>query len=1342
MRILTRLRSYCSPFVFRLIIIACIGAPALVHAQIQGNYTIDSRQPTANRNFQTFTDAIIFMANGIDGAVTFDVAPGSGPYNEQLFLNYRLNTSVTKTLTFNCNGVTLTFLSTNSLARAGIKLDSIDYVTFDNLVIVPTATAITEYGVGVHIVHDADHNTIRNCTILNGVNTSQPQNNEGIVLNGSDDFASSQGASNCDSNLIINNTIKGGFTGVTMSSVPIYPEPAVLMKGNQVLNNKISGFWNSGLYLFYNDNTLVQGNDITNAHVLSDATGITLFETNTNMKVIGNRIHNFVGDPSDPNPALRGINLGSPVATAATVNLIANNLIYDFQSAGAQYGISTSSGAYLNIYHNTIALDNHAYTGSGLTYGMFFDGFTDFNMLNNIVTISRTTSGKNVGLYLSQAITRFTSERNLLYLPSGSSSANAVGNYSGTQTTLTDWRTKTGRDLLSVSSDPQYVDPVNFNLIPNDKSIDNMGTYVGINNDFAGAVRNNQHPDIGAYEFLTPACVGPAVGGNATMLPGMPVCEGSPMALNLAGNSFGTGQTYQWQTSSTINGTYTNLGQALAHPAYSTPAVSTLYYRAAVTCGSQVEYSVPILVNVSPSLAAATYTINNTQATGGTNFQSYNDALNAIRCGIRGPVVFNVAAGTGPYREQLIIPQINGSSATNTVTFNGNGTTLTYLSTNTNERAVLKLNGARYFIFDNLNIVAEATGSGQYGVGVQLLNEADHNTVKNCTINLSTTSTSTDLIGVVIDPLANKYTDVSAPNYCDSNTITGNTIIGGQYAITCTSSPAVLSQGNAITKNTIKDFRQYGIYIAGTNNTLVEGNDLSRPTRTNNGSTLYAIYSAGTHKNLSISKNKIHNPWDGAKTATTSFYGIINDGNLSNLAEPIIVSNNLIYNFYGAGPQTGLYNIGSDSIQYYHNTISLEDPATNTQTTRGFYQSGEAHGILFKNNNIVIKRGGTGAKHCIYINTAATTFESNYNNFYNGSTGGTKNFIGYVKSKDYATVALWQPASLNDANTISVYPNFQDPANADFTPTLLDMDNKGIPVGISTDINGVTRHPKPDIGAFEFSICLSLTKPVVSVSNATTSEVDFSWPAVTNATGYLVSTDGSTFVTPSSGATGLTHIVSNVLAGTDVSLTVIALGTTTDCPGDTSDKVTGRTLCLQLGAGPNAKIDTVTTNSVRFSWLAVTNATSYKVSTDGVNYVTPSSGPTGLYHIITGLAAGTTINFTVQAQGTSVNCPTATSTPLTARTLNNKYFVPNAFTPNGNGKSDVFKIESSEIASLRLMIFNQWGEKIFESNSQQNGWDGTYKGKQQPVGVYVYALSMTMTDGSVVNKKGTITLIR
>jgi gliding motility-associated-like protein len=61
---------------------------------------------------------------------------------------------------------------------------------------------------------------------------------------------------------------------------------------------------------------------------------------------------------------------------------------------------------------------------------------------------------------------------------------------------------------------------------------------------------------------------------------------------------------------------------------------------------------------------------------------------------------------------------------------------------------------------------------------------------------------------------------------------------------------------------------------------------------------------------------------------------------------------------------------------------------------------------------------------------------------------------------------------------------------------------------------------------------------------------------------------------------------------------------------------------------------------------------------------------------------------------------------------------------------------------MHLMIFNQWGEKIFETSQQQPGWDGMYKGKPAPVGVYVYVLNMTMQDGTTVNKKGTINLIR
>jgi trimeric autotransporter adhesin len=1257
MRNLKRLRLYCSSFVFRLILAASFFAPGALQAQVQGNYTIDSRLPTANRNFQSFNDAIIFMSNGVSGNVTFDVAPGSGPYNEQIFMNYRIRATATKQVVFNCNGETLTFLSTNGLARAGIKMDSVDYVTIDNLKIVPQGVGAGQYGVGIHLLHDADHNIIRNCTIINQSNSAEPQNNEGIVINGSDDFSSSQGNANCDSNLIIKNTISGGNCGITMSSVPINPYPYSLMKGNQIIDNTISDAYNSAIYLLYNDNTLVQGNDITGGPHAEKGTGITCFEINTNMRLIGNKIHHFYADPSYTGDALIGINFGGALGVSTSPNLVANNLIYDFQNANDQYGIVAQyNGAYLNIYHNTISFEDHVVAGTGSTRAIYTDQYASVNILNNIISISRTTSGRNYGIYMAQNIARFNSNRNLFYLPSGSSTGNAVGYSGGTQTTLANWQTKTGKDLLSVTSDPQFTDAANFVLIPNDKAIDNMGEYAGVNNDITGAVRNNTHPDLGAYEFLTPTCIGPVAGGDATMLPNTTICEGSPMAMNLTNNSFGTNQAYQWQTSTTINGTYTNVGTPLAHPATTMPAVSTLYYRAAVTCGTLVEYSTPVLITVTPSLPASTYTINSAQATGGTNFQTFTDALYAIRCGIRGPVVFNVVDNGTPYREQLIIPRINGTSATNTVTFKGNGATVALATGVSAERAVIKLNGTQYFIFDGLRVTPEAATSGQYGVGFQFLNNAHHNTIKNCTIAMSITATISDLVGICMSPVANSYTSTASPSYCDSNTITGNTIIGGNYGLTCTSSATEFHKGNVFTNNIIRDFRTYGMYINNSLNALVEGNDISRPNRTSGFNGLYGIYTDGVHRSLKISKNKIHNPYGGARTNTGSAYAIFNSSNdATAYGETIIVSNNLIYNMDGHGPHNGIANSGANNVQYYHNTISMEDSAgTATQTCRAFYSGSAATGLLLKNNSIVIKRGGTGTKHLIYINDAATTIEINYNNLLNAAKAGTNNNIGRINGTDYKTMDLWQQNSLGDANSISVYPNYVNPALVDFTPGALDMDNKGTPVNIITDINGATRKAaKPDIGAYEF------------------------------------------------------------------------------------------TVCLPLGAGPNVKVNKETLEVVSFTWDAVANATGYLVSTDGINFAAPSSGSNGLSHTITsGIMPNSEISLTVHALGTQDGCSMAPSQRVTAKIPGIKYYVPNTFTPNNNGKSDYFTVRSNAISTMRMMIFNQWGEKIFETSSQLPGWDGTYKGKQQPIGVYVYVLNMTMLDGTTVNKKGTINLIR
>jgi trimeric autotransporter adhesin len=181
---------------------------------------------------------------------------------------------------------------------------------------------------------------------------------------------------------------------------------------------------------------------------------------------------------------------------------------------------------------------------------------------------------------------------------------------------------------------------------------------------------------------------------------------------------------------------------------------------------------------------------------------------------------------------------------------------------------------------------------------------------------------------------------------------------------------------------------------------------------------------------------------------------------------------------------------------------------------------------------------------------------------------------------------------------------------------------------------------------------------------------------------------------------------------------------------------------LQPLATPVAVVDTAGVNFVRFRWNPVANATAYEVSVNGsATWITPSSGSTGLTHTITGLQPVQTVSLQVRALGL-LSCQTSTSQLVRGTSLPDQIYIPNAFTPNGDGRNDVLKIYGYVVDQVQFMIFNQWGEKIFEASSQNSGWDGTYKGKPQPSGVYMYVCKIITRDGKTVIRKGSINLIR
>lgn len=90
--------------------------------------------------------------------------------------------------------------------------------------------------------------------------------------------------------------------------------------------------------------------------------------------------------------------------------------------------------------------------------------------------------------------------------------------------------------------------------------------------------------------------------------------------------------------------------------------------------------------------------------------------------------------------------------------------------------------------------------------------------------------------------------------------------------------------------------------------------------------------------------------------------------------------------------------------------------------------------------------------------------------------------------------------------------------------------------------------------------------------------------------------------------------------------------------------------------------------------------------------------------------------------------------------------MPNAFTPNGDGKNDYFvpKLEVGQ-QIVSFLVFNRYGALVYESNASgfTQGWDGRNKdGKEQQSGVYMYGLKYSCSDGKIYEKKGDITLMR
>ncbi len=381
----------------------------------------------------------------------------------------------------------------------------------------------------------------------------------------------------------------------------------------------------------------------------------------------------------------------------------------------------------------------------------------------------------------------------------------------------------------------------------------------------------------------------------------------------------------------------------------------------------------------------------------------------------------------------------------------------------------------------------------------------------------------------------------------------------------------------------------------------------------------------------------------------------------------------------------------------YYVTVSGDNKCENSSA------SAKAVAIVVNASPAAPVLSSTGLTTCVASATILTVQNPqagvNYE-FYSAVTGGTALFTG----TSFSTPVL-------SANT----DYYVQAVNAS------GCTNVGGRVKVTITVN--IRPASPTVASATLSSCVGSTA-VINISNP---QAGVTYAYYSSATGGTSLGSGISFTTPALTATTTYYVEASSGACSSSTRTLVTVNVGTVLPA------------------PVANVQSKTQNSIVFGWNAVSNATGYEISIDGgATWQNPSSGATGTIHLVSGLTAGQSVTFSVRAKGVA-SCQTSTNaTPIVTEvnTLTDDLYIPNTFTPNGDGKNDVFSAYGSAVTRFKMRVYNQGGEFLSETNNLTGGWDGTYKGGMQPNGVYAYYIDVTFASGKTKMIKGTITLLR